>query len=126
MADHQSRKALTLTSSVIFCFHTGLQHEQKHPDRDKFVSVHQENIEEEHTPQYDKQSNIVSRKGFDYHGIMIYGEKTYGINGKTTMTAKDPTVRLKEPHEKYGLSEKDIEAINELYNCTRNANSLDS
>ena len=89
----------------------GLWHEQSRSDRDKFITIHWENIEkyEEHN-FYQKTGKDLGP--YDYGSIMHYGPKDFSKNGKATITPKDSSAVIGQAK---GLSKGDIDGLNFLY-----------
>lgn len=102
----------------------GFQHQQCSYERDDYVEVHLENVEDNQKHNFDKYSkDVVTNYGtrYDYNSIMHYGENSFSKNGKPTMVAK-----LMPEGKNMGKAEKmsatDIYKINRMYNCGRRAN----
>lgn len=91
----------------------GFWHEQSRGDRNSFIRIVWENIEEGH--QYNFNQYITSGKDFgeyDYQSIMHYGPYAFSKNGKQTIF---PLVDGVEIGQRNRLSEKDIAAVNAMY-----------
>lgn len=120
------RQGLSLLSSCLREFGTilheightiGLLHEQSRPDRDDYIDVFYENINEGLDSEFvRKESHDVDTLGvgYDYNSIMHYDSDEFGINGKTTIAALDPSIPIGHAT---ALSDLDIIKINTLYNC---------
>ncbi|XP_022328869.2 uncharacterized protein LOC111127870 [Crassostrea virginica] len=88
----------------------GLNHEQKNPLNDEYLSVHYSNIQEEYHSQY-YESNIIRSQLFGYYdmsNVMHYG--LYGFTtGGPTMSVFDKEleylVRKTDPYQYYLFSE---------------------
>lgn len=52
---------------------------------------------------------------YDYISVMHYSPTAFGINGSTTIIAKDPSVT--QLGQRIGLSPKDITQADLLYRC---------
>jgi hypothetical protein len=100
----------------------GFEHMHSHRDRDMFLKINWENIPTDKWRQFE----VVSLLGyktlvpFDFESVMLYGPKTFGQQGKTSMESKVKGKRVLEMAEKSGLSKGDIDGINRLYMCRRN------
>ena len=78
-------------------------HEQSRPDRDSYVSILMENVEQGSEKNFRKKSDDShSGRGtpFDPQSIMIYGPKDFGIEDsmgqrKTTIQPLDPKVEIR-------------------------------
>lgn len=94
----------------------GLLHEQNREDRDEYLEIHWQNIDEKHQFQFKKIKNDfldLSKFPFDFDSIMLYGPQAFTVDrNEYTMTRLNG-----EPYESQHstLSPKDIERINFLY-----------
>jgi hypothetical protein len=97
----------------------GFWHEQSRSDRDQYLDLFLENVEPNQRHNFDKLQPNQNRLfvGFDYKSIMIYGEKSFSMNGKPTMLAKDRSIHIQDPYEKGYVQNSDLYAINKLYQC---------
>jgi Astacin (Peptidase family M12A)/FG-GAP-like repeat/FG-GAP repeat len=111
----------------------GLHHEQTRSDRDSFITINWENIDEGREGQFCRNaggplqgeeasycsSSNLSRGGnvdsYDYDSIMHYGAFDFSSNGKATITPKNPNATI---GQRNGLSAGDIAATNSLYTFT--------
>ncbi|XP_020905649.1 zinc metalloproteinase nas-14 isoform X2 [Exaiptasia diaphana] len=98
----------------------GFWHEQSRPDRNKFVEILWENIQDRMDTQFNKyKANKVDNLGFtyDYQSIMHYGKKTFSRNGLPTIRAlHNPSMPLGRID---GFSPMDIQKMNNLYECSQ-------
>lgn len=100
----------------------GLWHEQSRSDRDKYVNIHWENIEDGKASQFDKHiENGFDVGPYDYGSIMHYGKYSFDKNNKPTITPKTMGVNI---GQRSGLSAGDIAAINKIYSTKPNGNPL--
>uniref|UniRef100_T1GF66 Metalloendopeptidase n=1 Tax=Megaselia scalaris TaxID=36166 RepID=T1GF66_MEGSC len=96
----------------------GFFHQQSSYERDLFIDIIWENIEEGKDHNFDKRKirDVTNfRTLYDYSSIMHYGESAFSKNGKPTMVAKFP-----EGQDQMGareMSPTDIYKINRMYNC---------
>ncbi|HVH40786.1 MAG TPA: M12 family metallopeptidase [Labilithrix sp.] len=88
----------------------GLAHEQGRFDRDNYVTIHWENIEEKWHYAFDK-TNFQSIGEYDLQSIMHYPGNAFSKNGKPTITAKNGA-ELKYPS---WLTEKDAAGTRSYY-----------
>lgn len=91
----------------------GLWHEQSRADRNSYVRIAWENIEEEHKYNFDQ--HLTDGKDFgeyDFQSIMHYGSYAFSKNGQPTIV---PLVSGVEIGQREQLSPKDIAVINAMY-----------
>jgi len=96
----------------------GFDHEHNRSDRDNYLDIHWENIQDNFKFAFQKLAPAQNRilEPFDYNSIMIYGEKGFSKNGLPSMTAKNG-VHITDPYSKPGFALTDINAIKKLYHC---------
>ena len=91
----------------------GLLHEQQHPDRDKYLTIHHNNIKPLTLPNFWKVPLVgKSYSSFDFDSIMLYHSFAFTKNGEMTITRKDGT---KYKTSEDVLSEGDIESLRAIY-----------
>ena len=91
----------------------GLWHEQSRADRDTYVSIAWENIDEDHRYNFNQHISDGQDYGdYDYSSIMHYGAYYFSKNGKKTI---QPLVDDVEIGQRDHLSDKDIAAVNSMY-----------
>lgn len=91
----------------------GLWHEQSRADRDAYIRIAWENIDEER--KYNFNQHLTDGKDFgeyDYQSIMHYPPYAFSKNGQQTII---PLVSSVEIGQRAHLSEKDIAAIHAMY-----------
>lgn len=94
----------------------GFHHEQTRSDRDQYVKINWENIEDYHTISFKKKDTNNLGTPYDYNSIMHYDRNAFGRSGSETITPiPDPTVSV---GQKGALSDIDIVRINRLYRCS--------
>ncbi|XP_023212189.1 astacin-like metalloprotease toxin 5 [Centruroides sculpturatus] len=97
----------------------GFYHEQNRSDRDQYLVIHWNNIQQGMESQFallqPHQNKIFN--AFDYNSIMIYGEFAFSKvpNRLPTMQDKTGRHRLTEPYSKSGMTSSDVERIKKLY-----------
>jgi hypothetical protein len=96
----------------------GLRHEQARPDRDKYITVHWENIKKENAFNYSYKtvSSMPHATPYDFGSVMHYGMKSFTSNGQPTFTLNAGY----EQYEKFvgqrkGLSALDGQLMASLY-----------
>lgn len=88
----------------------GLAHEQSRADRDDYVVIHFENLEESRKVEFEK-TNFQSIGQYDVFSIMHYDNFAFSKNGLPTIEAKDGTkLEYNKP-----ISEKDAAGVKEYY-----------
>ncbi len=95
-------------------FHAvGAWHEQSREDRDLFVVIKWENIEEQHKHNFDQHVTDNDDVGpYDYDSIMHYSRKAFSANGEDTIVPVRPEAHI---GQREGLSYWDVEAVRWLY-----------
>ena len=102
----------------------GLWHEQARPDRDNYVKIHTENIEDGKEQNFAKQSRFdVNTQGFgyDFTSLMHYPRNAFSKNGKDTIEVVNKRLYAIQGSPQLGKAEwpsyKDYNTINRLYQC---------
>ena len=91
----------------------GLWHEQSRADRDNYIQIIWENIEESHRFNFNQHINdSVDFGEYDYQSIMHYNAYAFSKNGEKTLV---PLIEGTEIGQRNKLSEKDIAAVNAMY-----------
>jgi hypothetical protein len=97
----------------------GFYHEHMRSDRDQYITVNWDNIENGMKDQFAKvpasQNRLLTK--FDFDSIMIYGTKDFSKNGKNTMTSKVKGAKMIDSYFKKSLSPSDVISVNKLYKC---------
>src|SRR5262249_38345895 len=91
----------------------GFIHEQSRPDRDQYVDILWQNIDEEFKPQYnivpDTFTAAIRGFGFDYKSAMLYRPDTFAKSkGLATMQSKTQETIVPVTQ---GLSDGDIQRL---------------
>ncbi|XP_048582923.1 zonadhesin isoform X2 [Nematostella vectensis] len=98
---------------------SGFWHEQSRPDRNNYVEIMWENIEEgkaHNFNKYDRGSIDSLNINYDYDSLMHYGKSSFSKNGKPTIQViGDPSRRL---GQRDSFSSADILELNALYDCS--------
>jgi hypothetical protein len=95
----------------------GFVHEQSRTDRDTYVEILWDNIEEKYRPQFavvpDSFMEAANRGPFDYHSLMLYPPTIFAAQSGT------PTMRSRTDQpiapSRTGLSPGDMEKLNAAY-----------
>jgi len=96
----------------------GFWHEQSRPNRNLYVEVLWENIQDDEEHNFNKYSHQdidLLKIPYDFDSIMHYGRKSFSKNGKDTIRSiLEPSRSL---GQREGLTDFDIHEINALYDC---------
>ncbi len=94
----------------------GFFHEQNRGDRDQYLQIIWENIDDVNKPQFKKLPNDymgVSGRPFDYQSIMLYPSETFSMHpGEPALLTSDGDII---PRTENLLSDEDITRINQTY-----------
>nr|QNH72428.1 toxin candidate TRINITY_DN38778_c2_g3_i1 [Pachycerianthus maua] len=101
----------------------GFYHEQSRPDRDDFVKIYWENIQEGFEDEFRKYSSNEGRTGsalrkipYDTHSIMHYINTAFSKNGgRTIEDIQDPSENVGQLHF---FSANDLFKLNTVYDCS--------
>ncbi len=95
----------------------GFVHEQSRPDRDRYVQVFWENIEEKYRQQFaiipDALFEIEKDSPFDYRSIMMYDARQFSLKDDLTTLGSKSSQPISPVGA--GLSEGDLKRINRVY-----------
>ncbi|XP_008404359.1 low choriolytic enzyme-like [Poecilia reticulata] len=93
----------------------GFHHEQSRSDRDKYVWIRFQNIEEGAENQFKKVATHNLGTPYDFFSVMQYEKYAFSKNKKPTIVAKfDPNF---DWGRAYQMSANDIDRVNRLYGC---------
>nr|BAO25122.1 hatching enzyme [Verasper variegatus] len=94
----------------------GFQHEQTRSDRDNYVRINWENINQRMAYNFHKQDTNNLNTPYDYSSIMHYGKTAFSIQrGKDSITPiPNSNVQI---GQRQGMSYWDVMRINRLYGC---------
>ena len=91
----------------------GLWHEQSREDRDLFVRIHWDNIQDGMKAQFNQRITDGDDHGpYDYGSIMHYPSWAFSRNGQDTITPIDPSVTI---GQRDGLSPGDVATVMAMY-----------
>ncbi len=94
----------------------GFVHEQNRSDRDQFITMNPENIEEQYQDNFFRLPpalmTVSGLAPFDFESLMIYPTDMFSKNRQPTMQSK---VKEQEIHPGATLSPRDIERVNKAY-----------
>lgn len=94
----------------------GFYHQQSSTNRDEYIEIIWENIDEDHAGNFRKyDSNIITDYDleYDFDSIMHYSSKAFSKNGNATIVPKQNVSRL---GQRNGFTEIDIAKLNRMYN----------
>ncbi|XP_015918985.1 astacin-like metalloprotease toxin 5 [Parasteatoda tepidariorum] len=97
----------------------GLFHEHSRIDRDQYLRIHLENVDEKekHNFRLVPLSEAILYTKFDYHSIMIYDSTSFSKNGKETMVPLQEGITLLDADYKTKLTKSDLKRVNKMYKC---------
>lgn len=94
----------------------GFVHEQNRTDRDHFVELFPDNIDEQYKDNFYRLPaelmKVSGLAGFDFESLMMYPPSMFSKNGQPTMQSR---IKDQEIRPASGLSVKDVERINKAY-----------
>lgn len=91
----------------------GLWHEQSRADRDNYIRILWENIDDEHRYNFNQHLTDGNDFGdYDYQSIMHYGAYAFSKNGEKTLVPLDESIEIGQRNK---LSDKDIAAVYAMY-----------
>lgn len=97
----------------------GLWHEQSRADRDTYVTVHLENVDEGFAHNFEtyiqSKDDGVDVSGYDFGSVMHYPTTAFSKNGQPTIEVKDPGSVVATIGQRSGLSAGDVLSVGLLY-----------
>lgn len=111
----QSPECLYTLGSVMhqFMHSIGFMHEQNRYDRDEFVNIIWDNVDEDMKKNFRK--SFAMEFPYDYDSVTHYSDVAFTKNGKSTIKPKGVDAQIGQRH---GFSKGDILRINKFYNCS--------
>lgn len=95
----------------------GFAHEHSRPDRDNYVIVLWDNVDQSFRANFCKfkGSDINSfGVGYDYESVMHYGSLAFSVNGNPTIEPRNPSVTI---GQRRNISRNDAVQVNKMYGC---------
>ncbi|XP_047188924.1 tolloid-like protein 2 [Scophthalmus maximus] len=92
----------------------GFWHEQNRSDRDIYVEIHSDNIEDGRQLNFNKRETDNLNVPYEYSSVMHYGSRDFSKNGRETIT---PIISTAAIGQRVGMTENDILKVNKLYSC---------
>lgn len=106
-------KCMTMSVAHEIGHALGLWHEQSRVDRDQYITIVWDNIDEKHLFNFNQHLNDgVDFGEYDYQSIMHYSDYAFSKNGLKTIVPVFDDVEIGQRDK---LSKKDIAAINYMY-----------
>ena len=101
-----------------FLHNLGFFHEHSRSDRDNWVTIHLENVNQRFRSAFRKYSTSNSQNfsPYDYGSIMHYPSHAFSSNGKATIVAKQ-SLRGKVMGQRSALSAADLQKVRRAYRC---------
>jgi hypothetical protein len=104
-----------MTNGIIqheFLHALGFEHEQSRPDRDNFVTINYQNIQEGKEVNFAKENSSNNLgSGYDFGSVMHYGATSFSKNGQKTISAPQSI------GQRQGADAEDIFQVQLLYQC---------
>lgn len=91
----------------------GIMHEQCRPDRDQFVTINLENVEERYRHNFNIYTEMAGYGDFDFGSVMMYGPRDFAIRADTDVITRVGGGTYVE--QRTHLSDGDYAGINQLY-----------
>ncbi|XP_026479964.1 zinc metalloproteinase nas-8-like [Ctenocephalides felis] len=95
----------------------GFYHQQSTYDRDDYVTIMWENIQDNHQHNFNKYAATTVQDfgvSYDYSSVMHYSAYGFSKNGQKTIVTKDPAMS-EVIGQRVKLSDKDILKLNAMY-----------
>ncbi|XP_063447404.1 zinc metalloproteinase nas-6-like [Mytilus trossulus] len=98
----------------------GFWHEHTRPDRDQYIKVNYDNVEQAHHFDYEKMDITetgLNDKKYDYYSIMHYSTRTFAKDRQKPTFEPTQHVDMHDIGQRKYLSDVDIKGIQQLYQC---------
>uniref|UniRef100_A0A8D0DHA1 Metalloendopeptidase n=1 Tax=Sander lucioperca TaxID=283035 RepID=A0A8D0DHA1_SANLU len=93
----------------------GFNHEQTRSDRDSYIKVYWENIQDGMSYNFNIINTLNQGTPYDYNSVMQYEKYAFSKNNRPTMMPiPDPNVSFGQATQ---MSKNDIDRLNRLYKC---------
>ncbi|XP_058250702.1 meprin A subunit beta [Hemibagrus wyckioides] len=106
----------------------GFWHEQSRADRDDYVTIMWDRIQEGREHNFNKYDDTISSSlnvPYDYGSMMHYSKNAFSNGTEPTIVTKIPAFS-NVIGQRMEFSDSDLLKLNRLYNCTRSTTFLDS
>ncbi|XP_077991401.1 protein SpAN-like [Glandiceps talaboti] len=97
----------------------GLFHEQSRPDRDRYITIHLENVKQgmgHNFKRRDFSETDTLDMPYDVSSVMHYGPKAFSKDGSITLESTDPEKQQSMGKQQL-LTFLDYKIVNEMYGC---------
>jgi len=98
----------------------GIYHQQSASNRDDYVRIAEENIQENRLHNFNKYSKTEVddfNQEYDYGSVMHYSAYAFTKNGEMTIIPKNPNISSDIMGQRRSMSKSDINKINSMYRC---------
>jgi len=105
----------------------GQLHEQSRSDRDDYIDIYLDNVNEDYKSQYENDPNGDISRPYDILSIMHYHDSAFSSNGQKTMTVKkEGYARYTDDPNEYsfyalgnriGMTQMDADQLADMYSC---------
>ncbi|XP_045124479.1 zinc metalloproteinase nas-8-like [Portunus trituberculatus] len=95
----------------------GFYHEHTRYDRDKYVTIHWENIKKNRNKNFQIYVSVEESafgEEYDYGSVLHYSAYAFSKNLKKTIVTKDPYAKI---GQRKGLSPVDLQKLMNMYKC---------
>jgi hypothetical protein len=100
----------------------GVYHEHSRIDRDNYIKINMENIENEHESKFVIYNGETFLSPYDIYSIMHYDSYAFSKNGLPTIEAINPSIGMLDGSEEMTIN--DAQMIRNLYNFGVNTASF--
>jgi hypothetical protein len=87
MLDHPQELSIVNWDKFVVCHELGhalgMIHEHQRSDRNRFITIHWENIEAGHEPHFARVNDSINRGSYDFESIMHYDAYAFSSGGQT-------------------------------------------
>lgn len=95
----------------------GLIHEHQRPDRDTYVTIDFDNVEDGAESNFTRYTTARLWSEYDFGSIMHYGRTAFSVNGRDTITPKPEYAQAAATMgQRSGASLRDVAAVTSIYN----------
>jgi len=95
----------------------GMAHEQSRPDRDRYVTIHWDNIQFGKEHNFKKNKDAYRPDGYDFLSLMHYGSFDFAKNRRKPTISAGSQRDNQRMGQRNSFSTEDLEQINKMYPC---------